>query len=86
MNGPERAFVSALCSVMLWLTYGHVLLETIISHQIVQLRDECIVAKGNVLLLILTAKSKSSSSGHHLVQSGHLTLNSIQVRSGHGHN
>lgn len=81
------AFVSALCSVMLWRDcLWHVLLETVISHQIVQLTNVCVVANGNVLLLILTAKSKSSSSGHHLIQPGHLTLNSIQVWSGHGHN
>lgn len=36
----------------------------------------CVVAKGNVLLSILTAGSKSSSSGHHLPQSGHWILNS----------
>lgn len=69
MNGLACAFVSALCSVVLWHFQHVLLLETLISDQIFQLTNVCIVAKENVLLLILTAKSKSSSSGHHLLQS-----------------
>lgn len=52
------------------------MLETLISHQIVQLTNVCIVAKGKVLLLILSAKSKLSSSGHRLLQFCQWTLNS----------
>lgn len=52
------------------------MLETLISHQIVQLTNVCIVAKGKVLLLILSAKSKLSSAGHRLLQFCQWTLNS----------
>lgn len=52
------------------------MLETLISHQIVQLTNVCIVAKGKVLLLIFYAKSKLSSSGHRLLQFCQWTLNS----------
>lgn len=40
----------------------HVLLEILVSDQVVQLIDVCVVANGSVLLLILTTKSELCSS------------------------
>lgn len=42
----------------------HVLLEILVSDQVVQLIDVCVVANGSVLLLILTTKSELCSSLH----------------------
>lgn len=54
------------CSVRCHAVFNlqHVLLEILVSDQIVQLIDVCVVAKGSVLLLIFTTKSEWFSSLH----------------------